>query len=118
MVLVDTLVAEDAADFVHLVQTTNYKTFQVQFGGNTKVELLVKSIVVGDKGSRVGAGRYGHQDRGIHLNEPATIQKPADPADDAAALNKGVGDFRVGDKIQVALAIARFHVAEAVPLFG
>ena len=118
MVLVDALVAEDAADFVHLVQPAYDETLQVQLGGDTEVKLLVQGVVMGDEGAGVGAGGNRHQDGGVHLDEAPAVKEPTNAADDAAALHKGFGDFRVSDKVQITLAVAGFHVAEAVPFFG
>ena len=118
VVLVNAFVAEHAANFVHLVQAADDEPFQVKFGGNPQIELLVQRVVVGYKGAGVGAGGDWHQDGRVHFHKAAPVKKTADAADDAAALHESVGHFRVGNQVQVALAIAGFHIAQAVPLFG
>ena len=74
--------------------------------------------MVGDERSGVGAGGDRYQNGRVHLDETASVQETADTADDAATPNEGVGDFRVGDKVEVALTVASFDVPEAVPFFG
>ena len=118
MVLVDALVAEHAADFVHLVQAAHDEALEVEFGGDTQVEPLVQGVVVGDERAGVGAGGDWHQNGGVDFDEAAGVKETADATDDAAAPDESVGDFGVGDEVKVALAVADFHIAQAVPLFG
>ena len=54
-------VAEVAVDFKHSLETPYQQPFQVQLRRNAQVHFLVKRIVVGDKGTCVGAARNGMQ---------------------------------------------------------
>ena len=80
--------------------------------------MLVQGVVVRDERTGVGAGGDRHENRSVHLHESAPVQEPADAADDPAALHEGVGDLRVGDEVQVALAVTSFDIPQSVPLLG
>jgi hypothetical protein len=54
--------------------------------------------------------------RGLDLEEAGVVEDRAEAADDVAAGAEDVGDGGVGDEVDVALAVARLDVAEAVPL--
>ncbi|MBA7706982.1 hypothetical protein ES703_115843 [subsurface metagenome] len=47
----DTFIAENAAQLINPVKTTYNQSLKVQFGGNTQVEVLVKGVMVRDKGT-------------------------------------------------------------------
>jgi hypothetical protein len=55
--------------------------------------------------------------RGFDLQEVPLFHEPADQADDPAPQVKHLADFGVDDQVQVAPAVADFHVGETVPLF-
>ena len=118
VVLVDALVAEDATDFIDLVEAAYDEALQVQLRGDAQVELLVEGVVVSDEGSGIGAGGNGHQHRRVDLEETALIEEPADAADDTAAQPEDVHVLAVGDKVQVALTVTGLGIAQAVILLG
>ncbi|MPN40361.1 hypothetical protein SDC9_187897 [bioreactor metagenome] len=45
------------------------------------------------------------QNRRVHLNEPAAVQKLSHRRDDAAAQQKGLADLRIDDHVQIPLAV-------------
>ena len=61
-------------------------------------------------GLRLQHGRFD-------LEKPARVEKIADRGDNAAALDEHVAHMRVGDQIDVTLAVTDVHVLEAVPFF-
>src|SRR5688500_7854809 len=56
------------------------------------------------------------EDRRLHLDEVARLQPAAGQADDAAALQERPARVRVGPEVDVALAVARVDVGDALPL--
>ena len=46
----DAFVAKDATQLVDLVKATDNQSLKVEFSGNAEVEILVKGVVVSDKG--------------------------------------------------------------------
>ena len=50
--------------------------------------------------------------------KPLGLELPAQRRDDARAGDEDLAHVRVGDEIEIALAIADLHVFQAVPLFG
>ena len=70
------------------------------------------------KGRAAAPPAAGCEHRRLHLQEAALVQEAADGGDDAAADLKDVAHLRVGDEVEVALAVAHLDVLEAVPLLG
>ena len=54
----------------------------------------------------------------FHFDEAVALQLAPQRSDDAAARQEDLAHFRIGDQIQVALPVARFHVFQAVPFLG
>ena len=67
--------------------------------------------------------RRGAADERVHrrrldLEEAVLVEDLASGADDVAARPEHVRHGRVGDEVDVALAVAQLHVGQAVPLLG
>ncbi len=58
------------------------------------------------------------QDRRLHLDVVALVEKASDAGDDLRAPPEGLAHFGVDHQIYVPLAVARLVVGEAVPLLG
>src|SRR5204862_3321073 len=54
--------------------------------------------------------------RRLDLDEPAVVEPPPDLGDDPAAETEELADLGVGDQVELATAVARFDVGEAVEL--
>ena len=111
----DALVAEDAPQLVDLVEAADDQPLEVQLQGDAQVEVLVEGVVVGDEGAGQSAPGGRLQHRRLHLDKAALVEELPDGGDDPAAHLEDLLDLGVGDEVQVALAVAFFDVAEAVP---
>ena len=114
MVLVDALVAEDPAQLVDLVEPADDQPLEVKLGGDAQVKLLVQRVMMGEERAGVSTPGHRHQHRRIHLQKPPVVEEVADAADNAAPLDEHRHHFRVGDHVQVTLAVPHLHVPEAV----
>ena len=112
------LVAEVLADLVDLVEAADDAALEVQLGGDAQVEVALERVVVGDERPRQGAAVERLQDRRLDLDEAAPVEEAADGAMMRARLTNTSRDVGVGHEVEVALAVAGLHVAEAVELLG
>ena len=114
----DALVAEVLADLVDAVDAADDAALEVQLDGDAQVEVALELVVVRDEGSRQGAAVERLQHRRLDLDEAALVQEAADRGDDARALDEHLARVVVDDEVEVALAVARLDVGEAVVLLG
>ena len=115
---VHALVAEDAADLVHALETADDQALEVQLGRDAQVHIDVERIVMGDERTGSRAARDGVEARGLNLHKAAGIHEVADLAHDGGTLLKRVAHTRIYDQVNVALTIAHIGILQAVPLFG
>ena len=70
------------------------------------------------EGARRRAGHQRVEHRRLHLEEAAVVEEAPDVADELGALAEVLAHLRIGGEVEVALAVARLDVVEAVPLLG
>src|SRR5574341_408918 len=111
------LVAEIAVDLVHPLDPAHEEALEVQLGRYAKEEVHVQGVVVGPEGPGRGpAGDTLHHGR-FHFEEPPGSQEGADGLDDPGAEHEDLLYLGVHDEVHVPLAVADFHIGEAMPLF-
>ena len=108
-------VAEVAVDFVDALEAAHHQPLQVQLRRDAQVEIDIERVVVRDERTRRGAAIERLHHGRFHFDEAARFQLPAQRRDDARARDEHLADLGVGDQVQVALAVARLHVLQAVP---
>ena len=118
MLVRDALVAEVLADLVDALETTDDQPLQVELGRDPQVEVGVELVVVRHERMREGAAVARLQHRGLDLDEPVGIQVAPDRGDDAAAHEEVGARLLVHQQVEVALAVARLRVGEAVEGVG
>src|SRR5690606_36076328 len=91
---------------------------EVELGRDAQVEVHVQGVVVRDEGTRVRPGDERVHHRRLHLEEIPLVEEASDEADEARALAEDLPDVEVGGQVEIALAVARLNVLEAVPLLG
>src|SRR5437867_2931568 len=69
------------------------------------------------EGLRRRATGDGLHHRRFDFHKPALGQETANLEDDLAALKKNILYLRVGDQVEIPLAVADFGIGQAVPLF-
>ena len=114
----DALVPEDPADLVDLVEPADHQPLEVQLQRDAQRQLAVERVVV--RRERPGGGAPGAvlQDRRLDLHEAAPVEEPPHRRDNSRARARDLARALVGDQVQLALAVARLDVAQAVPLLG
>ena len=113
-----TLVAEVAVDLVDPLEAADHEALQVQLGRDPQVHLLVERVVVRDERPRGRAARYRLHHRRLDLEEVEGIERIPEVGDDARARAEHLARGLVHDEVDVALAIARLGVGQAMPLVG
>ena len=117
--LVHALVAEDAAELVHALETAHEQALQRQLGGNAQIVIAVERVQVRDERLGVGAAHDRLQERRFHLVVAQLVfHVMADSRHDFRALLEHGAHLGVRDKIDVALTIADFLIGQAVELLG
>ena len=112
--LVHTLVAEVLPDFVHTFETAYDEAFQVKFRGDTKIQVDVERVVVGNERARTGSSRDGLQDRCLHLRVACFVQGGTQRFQDGRTLQECFLYAAVDNQVHVTLAVAQFRVVERV----
>src|SRR5712691_2423736 len=108
------LVPEVPIDFVDSLETAYDEPFQIQFRGDAQVEIQVERIVMGQERPRCGAAVERLHHGRLYFDETALLQLPPKRRDDPRPRDKHLLIFRVGDQVQVPLAVANLNVLEAV----
>jgi len=114
----DAFVAEVAVDFVHSFQTAGDQTLQIKLGGDPQIKVLVERVVVRFKRPGDCASGFRLHHRGFHFQKIMPVHELPHQFDDQTAPDEDFLHGRIGDQIEVPLAVAGFDVGEAVPLFG
>ena len=114
----DALVAEDAAQLVDAVEPADDEALEVQLQRDAQVALLAERVEVRREGARRRAAGLGLQDRRLDLQEAARLHEAPHRRDDARSLHQHGPRVLVGLQVEVAPAVARLHVLQAVELLG
>ena len=112
------LVAEVPVDLVDALDAADHQPLEVQLGGDPHDQRDVQGVVVRDERARRRAGDERVHHRRLDLEVVARVEEVADVAHQPVAPQEDLLHLRIGDEVQVALAVARLHVLQAVPLLG
>ena len=115
---VNALVAENPANLVDALEAADDKSFEVKLERDAQLELLVKSVRVGEEGTSRSAAGVGDEHGCLNLDEVLSVEVTADSRDDLGALDEGVLDLGVHDQVDVALTVAQVGVSKSVVLLG
>src|SRR5579884_110930 len=114
---INALVAEVAPDFVDAINTADDEPLEIEFDGDTQVEVAIQRVVMRDKGASGCAAIEGLQDGRLDLQKTMFIEIATHGADDAAARDKDSAYlFAVGDQVKVPLALAQFSIFQTMIL--
>ncbi len=116
VVCVHSLVAEDAAHFVHPLHASYDEALEVQLRLYAQVHVQRKGVEPCLEGARRGAYLYGQKDGRVHFNEALPVQKGAYLLEYAGARHESALHVRVDDEVQVPLAVPYVRIREAVLL--
>src|SRR5581483_4866729 len=107
------LIAENAPDLINLLEPADDQALEEQFQRDTQLEIIIQRIMMGEEGTRRRAARDELQHRRLHFQEAARIQKVTHGPDDLAALGQDTARLRVGQQVEIALAVALLFVGQA-----
>jgi hypothetical protein len=110
------LIAKGAPNLIDPVKAADHQPLEMEFQGNPQIEILVKGMVMSDKGARQRSAGMRLKDRSLYLHKPSVIKKIPYGSDGLAAQSKNASALFVGDEVKISLAIAFFHVSQPVPL--
>ncbi|ABA50357.1 Hypothetical protein BURPS1710b_2724 [Burkholderia pseudomallei 1710b] len=111
-------VPEVAVDLEHALEAADDQALQVKLGRDAQEHLHVERIVMRDERLRGRAARDRVQHRRLDFHEIGVAHELADRRDRLRARAERRARLGRDDQIDVALAIARFLVGEAVELVG
>ncbi len=112
------LVAEIPVDLVDLLEPADDQALEVELRRDAQEHLHVERVVVRDEGPGRGAAGNRLHHRRLHFHEAAIVELPAQLAHELRARAEHGARIVVDDEVDVALAIARVDIREAVPLVG
>src|ERR1051326_3710698 len=115
---INTLIAEIAPNLINALKTSYDQPLEVEFHGDTQVQIAIQSIVMGYKRARGGATLQWLQDWCLYLNETVCIKVTAHCCNCAAAAHEDTpGFFAVGNQVEIALALADLLILQPMILF-
>ncbi len=112
------LIAEDTADFVHALQAADNKALQIKLGGDAKIHIKVKGVMVRDKGAGGCAAGNGVENRGFNFHIAARFKIAADKGDELRANDEVAAAVVIDNKVNIALAVFKLGIRHAVVLLG
>ena len=112
------LVAEDAPQLEHLGKTAHQQALQGKLRGDAQIVITIERIEMGDEGLCVRAADNRVQKRRFDFRVSFVVHEAANGGDDARAFLDRLANLGVHDQIDIALAIARLLVLQAVELLG
>src|ERR1035437_1171945 len=114
----EALVAKDATELVHALVAADEEALEVQLDGDAQVDVGVQRVPVGDE--RLGVRTAGNrlQDRGLDLEESASVKAAAQRADHRRPGREVTSLRGAAEQVEVALAVARLLVLQPVELLG
>ena len=115
---VHALVAEDAPKLENALVAAHEQALEMQLGGDAQVVLLVQCVEVRDERLGRSTALDGLEDGGLDLHVAVVLHVAAEGRHDARALGESLADVGVHDEVDVALAIARLLVGQAMELLG
>ena len=114
----DSFVSKIPVDLVDPLDSADHQALQIQLGRDAQIQIHVERVVMRNEGPRGRATVNRLQHRRFYFQETTRLQLAAQRSDDLRSRDENFANLRVGDQIQVALAVADLDVFQAVPLFG
>jgi hypothetical protein len=112
------LIAKGAPNLIDPVKAADHQPLEMEFQGNPQIEILVKGMVMSDKGARQRSAGMRLKDRSLYLHKPSVIKKISYGSDGLAAQSKNASTLFVGNQVEISLAIAFFYISQPVPFLG
>ena len=114
----DALVAEVLRELVHALEPADDEALEVELGGDAEVEVGVELVVVRHERARERAAVARLQHGRLDLDEALGVEVAADRGDHARADEEVRARLLVHQQVEVAAAVARLDVGQAVERVG
>ena len=114
MLGVHALIPEDTTDLIDLFQAADDQTFQVQLQRNTKLQVLIQGVKVGQERPRGRAAGVLYEHGRFDFKEALPVEVAADAGDDPGSADEGLANFRIHDQVGITLAVAKVRICHAV----
>ncbi len=111
-------VAEHPRQLEDALEPADHQPLEVELGSDPQIEVEVEGVVVRDERPCGGAPGDELHHRSLDLDELARGEVFTDLLQDHGALAEDGRHLRIGDQVEIALAVADLRVGEPVPLFG
>ena len=118
MLVGEPFVPEVLADLVDLLQPADDQPLEIELVRDPEVVVLVERVVVRDKRLRKASAVTRLEDGRLHLDKPLGVEPPADLSDDPGSLYGELARIVVHEQVEVALAVPRLLVLNAVKGVG
>ena len=112
------LVAKVLAELVDALEPADDAALEVELGRDPQVQRAVQRVVVRRERARQRAAVERLQDRRLDLDEAGVVELAADRGDDLRARDEQLARLLVGHQVELAAAVARLDVLQAVVLLG
>ncbi len=109
----NSLVAEYAADLVHLFESADDEPFEIELDGDAKLEVVVQRVVVRCERPRRGASGDDLKHGRLDLQKPALVQKSPHCGHDPAAGDQRVARFGIGVQIEIPVTVSVLLVGQS-----
>src|SRR5581483_4438640 len=115
MVFVHALVTEIFRDLIDSRgQPSSDKSLQVKFIGNPKKKIEIEGIVVRHERTCIRAAIDRLEYRCLDLEITAVVEKSSDGRNNFCASAKRLANFRIDNKIDISLAVAKFLIGKCI----
>ena len=113
----NSFVPEIPVQLEDFVEAADEQPLEIKFRRDAEIKLEPERFVMRAERFRRRAARHRLQHRRLHFEKAAIFHEPARFAHDGNALFKDASRLLVRQKIEIALAITRFHILQAMPFF-
>ena len=114
MEAVHTFVAEVFGKLINAIETTHNQFFQIQLVCNTQIERHIQRVMVSFERTGCSTAIQWLQNWCFHFQIAFFIQIVTHSVNQQRALDEGIFDMRVHDKVNVTLAIALLRILESI----
>ena len=114
MIFVNSLVAVVLADFKHPVNTADHQFFQIQLGRHAQIKVVIKRVVMRDERFGIRPAHNWMECRRFHFQKFLAVKELTHRGNNTAPRQQDFLSFVVDNQIDIALAIAGFHIRQPV----
>ncbi|CDD55040.1 putative uncharacterized protein [Clostridium sp. CAG:43] len=108
------LVAVYTANLENSLKSAYDESLQIQFQGNTELNILIQCIVMGLKWTCSSTAGIGYQGRCLYLHKVSSRKEVTDLFEDQGTFDKCLLNIFVHDQIHISLAITHIRIGNTM----